>query len=288
MNQQEVIPDPDILRNLRGKIVVIKYGGNAMTDDALKHGVMDDIVTLRDLGLKPVVVHGGGPVIKETLDEAGIISEFVGGHRITDETAMRYVEMALRGTVNGNLVSLLNSRGGRAVGISGKDGALASVEKRTHRITNEDGSREVDLGHVGNVTGINPELVLCLLDNGFIPVIAPVSLGGDGKDYNINADMFAGHLSAALKAAAYIVLTDVDGLMEDITDPESMIHEVSLSRLQEIMSDIVRGGMIPKVESCFISLQSSQGKALIINGTKPHGILKAMLTQHPTGTQIIA
>lgn len=288
MNQQEVIPDQDILKDLKDKIVVIKYGGNAMTDKELKYGVMDDIASLQHLGIKPVVVHGGGPVIKETLDGAGIISEFIEGHRKTGEQAMRYVEMALSGAVNGSLVSLLNMKGARAVGLSGKDGGLVQVEKRYHTLSNEEGTRDIDLGHVGNVTSVDPVLLHCLLNNNFVPIIAPVSLGSDGKDYNINADMFAGNLSAALKAETYLVLTDVDGLMTDISDPNSLIHEINLSRLKKIMPEIVKGGMIPKVESCMIALSSGQGKALIINGTKKHSILHALLTSNPTGTQISA
>ncbi|MEX0772563.1 MAG: acetylglutamate kinase [Balneolales bacterium] len=287
MDQQEVIPDQDILSNLKDKIVVIKYGGNAMIDNELKLGVMDDIATLHSLGVKPVVIHGGGPVIKETLDHAGIVSEFIGGHRKTDEQAMRYVEMALSGAVNGSLVSLLNIKGAKAVGLSGKDGGLVQVEKRYHQLANEDGTREVDLGHVGNVTGVDPELVYTLLENNFVPVIAPVSLGKDGKDYNINADMFAGNLAAALKAEAYVVLTDVDGLMKDIEKPESLIHEITMAYLKEVMPEIVKGGMIPKVESCMIALEGGSGKALIINGTRKHSILEALLTPQPFGTQIL-
>lgn len=282
-----MIPNPEVLNELKDKIVVIKYGGNAMIDHDLKHQVMDDIVTLHSLGLKPVVVHGGGPVIKETLDDAGIVSEFIGGHRKTDEQAMRYVEMALSGSVNGSLVSLLNSKGGRAVGLTGKDGRLVQVEKRYHQITNEEGTRDVDLGHVGNVTDVNPELLYCLLDNNFTPVIAPVCLGEDGNDYNVNADMFAGNLAAALKAEAYVVLTDVDGLMKDITVEESLIHEITMTHLKHIMPEIVKGGMIPKVESCMIALEKGCGKAVIVNGTKKQSILKALLTTHLSGTQIL-
>lgn len=258
-----------------------------MIDDELKHSVMDDIATLHTLGIKPVVVHGGGPVIKETLDNAGIVSEFIGGHRKTDEQSMRYVEMALSGSVNGSLVSLLNIKGARAVGLSGKDGGLVQVEKRLHRLTNEEGTREVDLGHVGNVTSVNPDLLHSLLDSNFVPVIAPVSLGKDGKDYNINADMFAGNLAAALNAEAYLVLTDVDGLMKDISKPESLIHEITIDQLKDTMSEIVKGGMIPKVESCMIALKNGRGKALIISGTKEHSILEALLTPQPFGTKIL-
>lgn len=267
-----------------GKIVVIKYGGNAMIDNELKNGVMDDIVTLRDLGIKPVLVHGGGPVIKETLDDAGIVSEFIGGHRKTDELSMRYVEMALSGAVNGSLISLLNIKGAKAVGLSGKDGDLVRVEKRYHL----ENGHKTDLGHVGDITSVDPKLIFCLLQNNFVPVVAPVSLGDDGKDYNVNADMFAGHLSAALGAEAYIVLTDVDGLMEDISRPESLIHEITTANLSNIMPHVVKGGMIPKVESCMIALKPGKGKALIINGTKKHSILTSLLTTQPTGTQILA
>ncbi len=259
-----------------------------MTDESVKSTLLHEIATLKSTGFNPVIVHGGGPVIKQTLEAAGIESEFVAGHRKTDAVSMKYVEMALRGSVNGELVSLLNKKKVGAVGISGKDGNLVVAEKRLHRETIDGKTQDLDLGQVGNVKSVDPRVLQVLLSNDFLPVVSPVSLGQDGVDYNINADMFAGHLAGALQVHSYFVLTDVDGLMEDINDPGSLIKKVTLEDLKTRYNSIIRGGMIPKIESCEIALNRGAGQACIVNGTR-QGALTELLTQKEfKGTKIIS
>lgn len=270
----------------QSNIVAIKYGGNAMTDRNIKQGVVKDICQLKENGFRPVVIHGGGPVIQETLDVAGVESTFIDGHRKTTTEAMKYVEMALRGQVNGELVRLINLAGQKAIGLSGKDAAMVHVKKRIH--INDDGSqqREIDLGHVGDVEQIDTSLIHLLLDNDFIPVMAPIGFCDDGKDYNINADMFAGNLAGALKARSYIVLTNVNGLLADRDDPDSLLQDIPADELSQHIGKSIEGGMIPKVESCRIALEKGVQSAQIINGTVPHSLLNALLTNNTVGTQI--
>lgn len=270
------------------KTILIKYGGNAMTDQSVRSALLDEISGLKNSGFLPVIVHGGGPVIKQTLEAAGIESEFVAGHRKTDAVSMKYVEMALRGAVNGELVSILNRQHAGAVGISGKDGNLVIAEKRYHTETIDGKTQKLDLGQVGNVKSVDPRVINTLLNNDFLPVISPVSLGEDGLDYNINADMFAGHIAGALQVHTYFVLTDVDGLMEDINHPESLIKKVSIEDLKTRYSDIIQGGMIPKIESCEIALDDGAQRAVIINGTRQGPLTEALTQQEFKGTQIIS
>ncbi len=270
----------------KGNIVAIKYGGNAMADLKIKQGVVEDICQLKEEGFRPVVIHGGGPVIQETLDIAGVESTFIDGHRKTTPEAMKYVEMALRGQVNGELVRLINMAGQKAIGLSGKDAAMVRVKKRMHFNKNGENPQKIDLGHVGDVDTIDTSLVHLLLDNDFIPVIAPIGFCKDGKDYNINADMFAGNLAGALKAFSYVVLTNVDGLLADINNPGSLLSNIPAGELSKHMGKSIEGGMIPKVESCQIALNKGVQSARIINGTVPHSLLNALLTKETVGTQI--
>lgn len=268
--------------------VIIKYGGNAMTDERIKDGVLSSISDLHKAGIKTTLVHGGGPVIKDLLTKAGVETEFEDGHRVTDETAMKYVEMALSANVNGDLVRRLIGFGSPAVGLSGKDGAIAKAVKRYHIKTNADGITEkVDIGFVGNVAEIDRTLLDILHDSSYLPVLSPVSIGrDDGMDYNINADVFAGSIAGALKGDYYVVLTDVDGLMEDINDPESLIPSITAKELAE-QSDMIKGGMIPKIESCLHALKAGAKKALILNGTKPDSLKKVFLESESIGTEIL-
>ena len=271
------------LSTLKNQTVVIKYGGNAMKKPELQQQVGQAVVALWQAGVRPVVVHGGGPAIAELLQAAGVNSEFIGGHRKTTPEAMRYVEMALRGRVNGELVSLLNGYGASAVGISGKDAKLLLAKKRFHH---EDG-KEIDLGQVGDVTEVNPEVIEKLLAAGYLPVVAPVGTGKlDGEDYNINADMAAGHIAGALKAAAYLVLTDVDGLRKDKDDPASLIPAITDEELPALKGSVIQGGMIPKIEACEIALQGGVSQVHIVNGTKPTTLLEVLLTDIPVGTTL--
>jgi len=255
------------------KLIVIKYGGNAMLDDDLTSELLKNVVELFNDGMKIIIVHGGGPFIKKNLEFAGIKSEFVGGHRKTDSNSMRFVEMALKGEVNGKLVRQINNLGARAVGLSGKDGKLVTAEKKFHFNENKE---EIDLGQVGDVKNISPEIIIHLLNNNFLPVVTSIATGDDGLDYNINADMFAGHLAGEIKADEFIMLTDVDGLMEDIENPETLITELPIQSIDGLKNKIIKGGMIPKTDACKIALEKGAKTAVIINGTKPELLLKAV------------
>ena len=278
---------PEKVNSFKGKIVLIKYGGNAMTDDDIKLGIIEDIVRLKEENIIPVLVHGGGIVIKKLLDDVGIKSEFIGGHRKTDEQAMSYVEMALSGNVNSEIVKMLNNLGVKSVGISGKDAQTVTARKRIHRIIVDGEEQEADLGHVGDVQRIDTGLIETLVENGYVPVISPVAMGDDLKDYNINADMFAGHMAGALDAKAYIAMTNVDGILTDVGDPGSLIRSIQSDDLKSKIGSEIQGGMIPKIESCIIALENGVEEAHIINGTIKHTLLKQLLTDDPPGTVII-
>jgi len=269
---------------LSGQIIVVKCGGNAMVDDRVKQNIVEDIVALKEVGAIPVIVHGGGPMIQKLLDEVGIQSEFIDGHRKTDEQTMEYVEMALTGSVNSELVSLISRKGYRAVGLSGKDGNLATARKRIHEVTIDGKTQQTDLGHVGDIDSIDTSLIQLLIDNDYIPVVSPVAGGEELDAYNVNADMFAGHLAGALEAASYVALTNVDGLQLDPKDPSTLISEITVSQARSQIGQAIEGGMIPKVESCIIALEEGARSARILNGMKEHTILKALLTTETVGT----
>ncbi len=252
-----------------------------MTNPGIQAKLIRQIKALYESGVSLIIVHGGGPFIKDTLELAGIESRFIDGLRQTTSEAMPFVEMALRGRVNGELVRLLNTEGVPAVGLSGKDGMMAKVKKRKL----EDKPDE-DLGQVGDVDEIDPTLVHLLLKKGYIPVIAPIGLGTDGKDYNVNADIFAGHLAAAVRASRFVVLTDVDGLLKEPEDPQSLISRMNLRDIDAQMHQSIRGGMIPKIESCRIAVESGVDQALILNGKKPERLMDALVRNKPTGTTI--
>lgn len=275
-----------LIDKLRGKTVLIKYGGNAMVNNELKDCVLNDVCELKSLGVNVVMVHGGGPSIKALLEKVGIESEFIDGHRKTTQEALRYIEMALKGEVNGELVRLLNNKGQLAVGLSGKDAKMVLAVKRDH-IRVVDGKEEaVDLNQVGDVDDVDTKLINGLISKGFLPVVATVATGGDGMDYNINADMFAGHLAGALNAEAYISMTDVKGLMTDVDDKQSFISEIDIKGVEKLKDDIIKGGMIPKIDSCLIALDKGVATARIINGTEKGSILKELLTDERSGTLI--
>jgi acetylglutamate kinase len=257
--------------------VLIKYGGNAMIDPSLIKAVVAAIVDLHRSKVRIVLVHGGGPYIRALLDLVGHKSQFIGGHRKTDQQTIRYVSMVLCGQVNGELVSRLNAAGARAVGINGRDAGFSRVVRRRH-IENPAAAepKEQDLGFVGDITGIDPRLVNDLLALGYLPVVAPISSGPDGQDYNVNADMFAGHLAAALQVDDYLVLTDVDGLRQDKDDPGSLIGELGTERAAALLGTAIAGGMIPKVESCLVALEGGVSTARILNGTKPRTLQLAI------------
>jgi len=275
------------IREFYGKTVVIKYGGNAMVNEELKEAFAQDVVLLKYVGINPVIVHGGGPQIGELLKRLNIETKFVGGMRVTDRETMNVVEMVLVGKVNKEIVKLINSHGGNAVGLSGKDGNLIVAEKIDHveYLQEVKAPEIIDLGFVGKVKRINPEIVNKLLESKFIPVIAPVGIGEDYDAYNINADLVAGEMAAALKAEKLIMLTDVEG----IKDKEGrLIKSLDRNRLSELISEgVISGGMIPKVKACEIALTSGVKKAHIIDGRLKHSILLEMFTQEGIGTEII-
>lgn len=279
-------PDPELLNVLKGSVILIKYGGNAMVDKKAKTYLADQVAILKDLGIHPVIVHGGGPFIQELLNEAGIVSAFAGGHRRTDRRTMKYVEMALSGRVNGDIVKEMNAKGLNAVGLSGKDANMVLAKRRFHREKIDGKWEKIDLGYVGDVHSIDISLVDMLLDNGYLPVIAPVGVGSDQMDYNINADMFAGHMAGALRASAFVAMTNVDGLMGNPDDPESRLEIAGSDEIRAQLGKSIRGGMIPKVESCLIALAQGVEKAHIVNGMKPDTLLIKLLTHRTCGTTI--
>ncbi len=254
-------------------IIVIKYGGNAMTEESLKTNVLRNICKLQDEGFHVVIVHGGGPFIQRILSQVNIQSEFIDGHRKTSKEALKYVEMALKGEVNGSLVGMLNQMGQKAIGLSGKDGQIAIATKRYHSKTSDGITESVDIGHVGDISTINIELISLLLQHNYLPVITCIAADKAGNEYNINADMFAGHLAGELSAAQFIILTDVDGLLMDKDDSSTIMTNLTIPQTTELISNgTIQGGMIPKIESCIVALNKGAKTSRIINGTKPEQI----------------
>ena len=275
------------IRQFHDKTLVIKYGGNAMTDPLLKKSFAFDVVMLKLVGMNPVVVHGGGPQINDMLDKTGKKGTFIQGMRVTDEETMSIVEMVLAGSVNKEIVGLINRNGGKAVGLSGKDGNLTRAEKY---YLNEEKQKDmpteiIDVGLVGKVREINAELVLSLVKNGFIPVIAPTGMGDRGETYNINADIVAGEVAAALKAEKLVLLTDVEGVWDR---DRQLINTMDNRRALQMIDDgTIAGGMFPKVKCCLKALRGGVGKAHIIDGRKKHAMLLEVFTDQGIGTEIV-
>jgi len=271
------------MQRLSGKTVVIKYGGNAMINETLKNTVMDDIILLKYIGLNPIVVHGGGPEITKALEAFGIESKFVNGLRVTDEKTMEVAQMVLVGKTNKEIVSILNQKGGKAIGVCGIDGGMIECEKLTKDI---DGS-ETDIGYVGKITGINSNMLEILARDEYIPVVAPVGVGKDGHSYNINADTAAAQIAAALKAEKLILLTDVDGVRAS-EDDGAPIPVLTAKEVYELISKkIINKGMIPKVLGCLDAIEAGVGRAHIIDGRVPHCILLEIFTNKGIGTMIL-
>ena len=276
------------LRDFKGKTVVVKYGGNAMLNDEIKNKVLQDIVYLRCAGLRPVVVHGGGPEITAMLQKAGKKTQFVSGLRVTDAESVELAEMVLVGKINTDLVVRLNLLGGRAVGLNGKDANLVQAKKHLADIYENGEVNLVDIGFVGNVEKINTELINILLDNDFIPVIAPTGVGVNGETYNINADSVAGEIAGALKAEKLLVLTDVRGIYSDYRDESSFISTLTFEKAQElIIRGNIDGGMIPKVKACITALSGGAHKTHIIDGREPHTILMEIFSDSGVGTEVV-
>ena len=259
------------------RVVVIKYGGHAMMNEELKRQVMEDIVLLQLVGVKVVLVHGGGPEINDTLSRMGIESEFVNGLRVTGREAIGVVQMVLAGKVGKSLVNLIGTTGGKAMGICGIDGRL--VEAR---------SKNPQLGYVGEVTAVNVGPINDLLEKGYIPVVSSVACDGEGNVYNINADSMAAHISGAMGAECLISMTDVPGIMEDPDDISTLVHVADINDAVELFRrGVIKGGMIPKVESCIEALLCGVKKVFILDGRVPHSILLEMLTDEGSGTMML-
>ena len=276
------------LSKFKNKTIVVKYGGNAMLNDELKNKVLQDIVFLQCAGMRPVVVHGGGPEITRMLMQAGKKSEFVSGLRVTDAESVGIAEMALVGKINTDLVARLNTLGGKAVGLNGKDATLIQAKKHLADVYENGEVNLVDIGYVGNVEKVNTELNEVLLDAGFIPVIAPTGVGAQGETYNINADSVAGEVAGALKAEKLLVLTDVRGIYSDYRDENSFISTLTFEKAQElIIRGKIDGGMIPKVRACITALSGGAKKTHIIDGRAEHTILMEILSDKGVGTEVV-
>ena len=268
-------------RHWVGKTVVVKYGGNAMLNEDLKAAVMKDIVLLSTIGIKVVLVHGGGPEINHMLERVGKESKFINGLRHTDAETMEIVQMVLTGKLNKDIVGVLLQVGGRAVGLSGVDSGLPRAKK-----IDRDG---VDLGFVGEITAVHPEIVQSLLDEGFIPVVSTVAMGeqGDTARYNINADTAAAKIAIALRAEKFVQLTNVPGVLRDIDDPKSLIQRIHIEDVQAYIDDgTIAGGMIPKIECCMLARQGGVPRTHIIDGRVPHSLLIEMFSDRGIGTMI--
>lgn len=275
------------IQRFQGKTIVIKFGGNAMIDDELKHNFARDVVLMKLVGMNPVVVHGGGPQIGQVLEKIGKESRFVEGMRVTDSETMDIVEMVLGGLVNKNIVKLINQNGGKAVGISGKDGGLIRAKKLVLKKSNDNEklpSEIIDIGHVGEVDQIDPELVQLLDTKDFIPVIAPIGVDGDGQTYNINADIVAGKLAITLNAEKLILLTNTQGVLDK---KENLVTGLTAAEVDALArAGTISGGMLPKVHCALDAVRSGVSSAHIIDGRVAHAVLLEVFTDEGVGTLI--
>jgi len=293
---EELVKKADVLiealpyiRTFSGKTIVIKYGGAAMSDETLKDSVMQDIVLMKFVGMNPVIVHGGGPQISAMMKRVGKEAEFIQGLRVTDAETVDIAEMVLAGKVNKEIVLLINQHGGKAVGLCGKDANLIRAQKHFAQVTSDTGEQiMVDIGFVGKVIDVNPDIIRVLYEQNFIPVIAPNGVGEDGQTYNINADSIAGEIAAALKAEKLIILSDVRGILQDKDDEETLIPTLNVSEIDGLVKDgIISTGMLPKVEACITALEAGVTKTHIIDGRISHSLLLEIFTEKGIGTEIV-
>ncbi len=280
------------IRRFYGKTIVIKYGGHAMVDEGLKEKFALDIILMKYVGINPVIVHGGGPQISSIMDRMGIKPTFIEGQRVTDDETMSVVEMVLVGTVNKEIVGLINRLGGRAVGLSGRDGELVQAERmKIYRYSGDERPPEIiDIGRVGKVSKVNPEVLVALEKEGFVPVIAPVGVGPDSQAYNINADLVAGSIAGKLRAEKLILLTDVPGVLGPGGEGEEqrLIHSMTVDEVEKALQEgTAYGGMIPKLKACLKALKSGTKKAHILDGRREHAILLELFTDAGVGTEIV-
>jgi len=275
------------MRRFAGETFVVKYGGHAMGDDEVAKQFARDIVLLKHIGIHPIVVHGGGPQIGKMLERLKIQSEFIDGLRVTDKATVEIVEMVLSGTINKQITSWINDAGGRAIGLSGKDGHMIEARKlrRTKKDPDSNIEKVLDLGFVGEPTVVHPEILNQLTDTGFIPVIAPIGIGAEGETYNINADTAAGAVAGAMHASKLIVLTDVPGIL---TKDKELISQLTMPEARALIEDgTITGGMIPKVETCMYALERDTEAAHILDGRIPHVLLIETFTEHGAGTMMM-
>ncbi len=280
------------IRRFYGKTIVIKYGGHAMVDEELKKNFALDIILMKYVGINPIIVHGGGPQISSIMDRMGIKPTFIEGQRVTDDETMSVVEMVLVGTVNKEIVGLINRLGGRAVGLSGRDGELVQAERmKIYRYSGDERPPEIiDIGRVGKVSKVNPEVLVALEKDGFIPVIAPVGVGPDSQAYNINADLVAGSIAGKLRAEKLILLTDVPGVLGQGGEGEEqrLIHSMTMKEVERALEEgTASGGMIPKLKACLKALRQGTKKAHILDGRREHAILLELFTDSGVGTEIL-
>ena len=271
------------IKRYHGKTIVIKYGGSAMTDQKIKEQFIQDVVLMKFVGINPVVVHGGGPEINAMLEKIGKESRFVEGNRVTDLETVEIVEMILSGKVNKDLVSNINRHGGRAIGLSGKDDNMILVEKK---FIEKDGET-IDIGYVGEIKEINTDIIDMLDFNNYIPVISTIGVDKEGQTYNINADYVAGEIAGKIKADRLIFLTDVDGIMQDHTNKETLISDITRKEVEILIENgTISGGMLPKVETCLHALKKGVENVIILNGKIEHSILLELFTEEGAGTLI--
>ena len=277
------------IQKFYGKTIVIKYGGHAMINDELKQAVINDVILMKLIGINPVIVHGGGPEITDMLARLQIPSRFVGGSRVTDDATMEIVEMVLVGKINKEIVALINRHGGRAVGLSGKDANLIQAVKKMGKSIDSSGNELTqDIGFVGDVKKINPEIIQTVIKEGYIPIVAPVGVGEEGESYNINADYVAGEVATALGAAKLILLTDVEGIFKDYNNKKSLISELELNQVNDLIArGTISGGMIPKVECCVQAVEAGVTTTHILDGRIPHSILLEIFTDKGIGTMVV-
>ena len=265
------------IKRFNGKIVVVKYGGAAMIEEHLKQNFAQDIVLLQSLGMLPVIVHGGGPEVSKAMEQLGQEVSFIDGLRVTSSENLKVTEMVLSGTINKEIIAHINTFGGKAVGVSGKDGNLIEADKISHQ-------GGIDLGFVGKIKKVNPELLMVLLKQGFLPVVSPIGLSKDGVTYNINADTTASRIAVSLGAYKIIFMTDVDGVLEK----GNLCAQLTSSELKKIIEKkVITGGMSPKVDSCLYCVKNGVESAQIINGTEPHSVIAELFTDQGIGTKIV-
>lgn len=276
------------IRRFYDRRIVIKYGGAAMEDEELIHSVMQDIVLMKYVGIRPIIVHGGGPRITAWMDKVGKEPEFVQGLRVTDAETVEIAEMVL-GLINKEIVARINQHGGKAIGLSGKDANLILAEKQETQVTDEGGQQiDVDLGYVGKIIGVNTESITALDRAGYIPVITPIGVGVNGQTYNINADTMAGEIASAFQAEKLILLTDTRGILRDLSDTSSLIPTIHMREVDKFIEEgFIAGGMLPKVEACTTALMGGVYKTHIIDGRIPHSLLLEVFTEGGIGTEIV-